>query len=502
MGKWTAQRLAALAASWLFVAAGAFGYDTFTEGGFVYETTRDSDRVDITGWEPILETTRGDTLHIPASVTHNGKEYKVSSIFIKALQGLTTVRSVVIGEGIESIWREAFAWSANLESVYIPASVTGVAGGAFAGCYNLKSIKVDPRNEDLDSRDNCNAVIYTEDDVLKAACPATRIPPSVKTIGEYAFVSCNTIEELIIPEGVTSIEDEAFGGCSSLRKVSLPQSLEKIGDYAFGRCRSLTSVFIPKNVKEIDEGNIFYKCDNLISIEVDAGNAVYDSRSGCNGIVRKADSALVATCRTTTIGNDISKLEYDCFAGANIHSVRIPKSVRTMSEIPFSVCYEIDSITVEEGNPAYISPQGSNAILTKDGKTLVFGCRTTVIPDGVKTIGNYAFAGNYTKEMLRLPDGIEEIGDGAFQNCQNLIEVIIPPSVKSLGYGAFSNCRELMVVKLSPILNGITQDTFSGCTKLTVVDIPEGITFVEKGAFRDCRNIRNLHLPASVVRYK
>lgn len=225
-------------------------------------------------------------------------------------------------------------------------------------------------------------------------------------------------------------------------------------------------MFIPKNVKKIDEWNIFYKCDNLISIEVDAGNAVYDSRSRCNGIVRMADSALVATCRTTTIGNDISRLELNCFTGTDIHSVRIPKSVRTMNEIPFSVCYEIDSITVEEGTPMYISPKGSNSILTKDGKTLVFGCRTTVIPDGVKTIGNYAFAGNYTKEMLRLPDGIEEIGDGAFQNCQNLIEVIIPASVKHLGLNAFTDCRNLKAVKLSPAMDGIVRDTFSGCTSL------------------------------------
>ena len=500
MEKRTAQRLAALAASWLFAVAGAFGYDTFTEGGFVYETTRDNSRVDITGWEPILETMCGDTLHIPASVTHNGKEYKVNSIYIKALQGLTTVRSVVIGEGIESVWREAFAWSANLESVYIPASVTGVAGGAFAGCYSLKSIKVDPRNEVLDSRDNCNAVIDTEENVLEAACPATKIPPTVKTIGEYAFVSCNTIEKLVIPEGVTSIEDEAFGGCSSLREITLPQSLEKIGDYAFGRCRSLTSVFIPQNVKKIEEVNIFYKCDNLTSIEVDAGNAVYDSRSGCNGIVRKADSALVAACRTTTIGNDISKLESDCFAGTDIHTVRIPKSVRTMNEMPFSVCYEIDSISVEEGNPVYMSPKGSNAILTKDGKTLVFGCRTTVIPDGVKTIGNYAFAGSYTKEMLRLPDGIEEIGDGAFQNCQKLIEAIIPASVKHLGFNAFSDCRNLKAVKLSPAMGRILRDTFSGCTSLSFVDIPEGITFVKEEAFRDCRNLKKLHLPALAAR--
>lgn len=229
---------------------------------------------------------------------------------------------------------------------------------------------------------------------------------------------------------------------------------------------------------------------------------MYDSRSGCNGIVRKADSALVATCRTTTIGNDISRLELNCFTGTDIHSVRIPKSVVAMIDGPFQGCNEIDSITVEEGNPVYISPKGSNAMLTKDGKMLVLGCRTTVIPDGVKIIGDAAFMGRYTKSMLRLSDGIEEIGDGAFQNCQNLFEVIIPPSVKSLGYGAFSNCGNLMVVKLSPILNGITQDAFSGCTKLTVVDIPEGITFVEKGAFRDCRNIQNLHLPASVVRYK
>lgn len=152
-------------------------------------------------------------------------------------------------------------------------------------------------------------------------------------------------------------------------------------------------MFIPKNVKKIDEWNIFYKCDNQISIEVDAGNAVYDSRSGCNGIARKADSALVATCRTTTIGNDISRLELNCFTGTDIHSVRIPKSVVAMIDGPFQGCNEIDSITVEEGNPVYISPKGSNAMLTKDGKTLVIGCRTTVIPDGVKTIGDAAFMG-------------------------------------------------------------------------------------------------------------
>ena len=92
MGKWAINRLAALAASWLFVAAGAFGYETFTEGGFVYETTRDGNCVDITGWEPILETICWDTLHVPASVTHKGTEYIFKSIFFLVFGFLFFVR--------------------------------------------------------------------------------------------------------------------------------------------------------------------------------------------------------------------------------------------------------------------------------------------------------------------------------------------------------------------------------------------------------------------------
>ena len=101
----------------------------------------------------------------------------------------------------------------------------------------------------------------------------------------------------------------------------------------FCGCNSLTSIVIPKNVTKIGNGNIFTYCNNLTSIIVDNDNQNFDSRSNCNGIVRKSDSELIATCRTTTIGNDINALGDYCFDGTTIHFIHIPESAVEMQKM-------------------------------------------------------------------------------------------------------------------------------------------------------------------------
>ena len=138
---------------------------------------------------------------------------------------------------------------AGLTCIVIPASVTKIGRCAFRGCTSLTSIVVDAGNKVYDSRENCNAIIETETNLLVKGCNKTIIPKSVTKIGCYAFSGCTGLTSVVIPEGVTEIEYDAFHRCTGLTSVVIPKSLMVISSSAFSGCPGLTSVVVPKGTK-------------------------------------------------------------------------------------------------------------------------------------------------------------------------------------------------------------------------------------------------------------
>ena len=125
-------------------------------------------------------------------------------------------------------------------------------------------------------------------------------------------------------------------------------------------------------------------------------------------------------------------------------------------------------------NKDYISPQGSNSILSKDGKTLILGCRSTILPQGVEIIADNAFMGRYSQLFLRIPDTVHTIGCGAFKSCNNLFELEIPQSVQLIDSEAFSSyCITLKMVLLKSSVDAISSNAFSHCYNLTNVNLTE-----------------------------
>lgn len=483
----------------LMASMKVFADDSFCIDGFVYSIMKDRRSVALASYKAQPETDYSRPLHVEASVVFEGKTYPVKKIDTRAFQNVTEVREIVIDEGIEDIGNYAFYGCTNLKSIFIPSSVMGIGEGLFGSCYNLTSVEVDPDNESFDSRDGSNAIIDSDYDELLVACSSTKIPASVKSLADCSFYYCSVMEQLVIPEGVKAIGNRAFFGCSSLQSIVLPESLTEIGGEAFLGCNSLTSIVIPKNVESIADGNIFMACNSLTSVVVDPANSNYDSRSNCNGIVRKSDSTLIASCRSTSLSRDISVLGDYCFEGTIIHSVNIHSNIVFISSNAFDCCYEIDEITVSTDNPNYASVKGSNALLSKDGKILLVGCRTTVIPETVETIGYSAFAGRYSKLMLRIPEHVKSIEMDAFRGCNAICGVILPASLQSLGSSAFYGCANLSVVQiLAPVT--IESDTFSKCYHLSAVSLPDGLLRIDRNAFEDCKSLRHIKIPSSVTK--
>ena len=200
----------------------------------------------------------------------------------RSLSGKYSIR-----KGVKVIGDRAFAWRNFLTSINIPNSVTTIGDSAFDGCGSLTSITIPSSVVTIIGNpfyrwhgnlyNESKAFIY-EDHVLfnknKTTLIAYRaketnytIPNSVTTIGNWAFVGCNSLTSINIPNSVITIGESAFMDCDSLISINIPNSVTTIENWAFAGCDSLTSINVPNSVTTIGEG-AFVGCNSLTSINI------------------------------------------------------------------------------------------------------------------------------------------------------------------------------------------------------------------------------------------
>ena len=72
-----------------------------------------------------------------------------------------------------------------------------------------------------------------------------------------------------------------------------------------------------------------------------------------------------------------------------LKGVIIPASVTEIKENAFCRCTSLESIVVAEGNTVYDSRESCNAIIETKTNTLIYGCKSTIIPESVAEIGKW-----------------------------------------------------------------------------------------------------------------
>lgn len=96
------------------------------------------------------------------------------------------------------------------------------------------------------------------------------------------------------------------------------------------------------------------------------------------------------------------------------------------------------------------------------------------VPDGVKVIGEEAFAGNDNLIKVTIDGGVESIGYRAFAECDSLRTIAVGDSVSLIDTAAFSNNKELVNVSLGAGVKDLGSGVFAGCSNLSELSLSVG----------------------------
>lgn len=244
----------------------------------------------------------------------------------------TWLSEVVIPSSVETISNEAFAGSYNigtirfeepsncreigesafyqcyaLETISIPASVEIIGDDAFYECTEMQNFYVAEDNQNYAS---AYGVLYSKDMKTLVQYPDAKeggfvIPETVETIGYGAFDDCGYIDEMVIPSTVKTIDDFAFD-YSSVTSLTIENGVTSIGIYAFEGCTGLTELVIPNSVTSIGDC-AFRECKALKTIYIpksvtNIGSSIFEKCKTSNLVVfTESGSAAESYCLKNNI---------------------------------------------------------------------------------------------------------------------------------------------------------------------------------------------------------
>ena len=157
---------------------------------------------------------------------------------------------------VKSIGDRAF-YLKNLTGLVLPPTITTIGQYAFYGCQRLTDVTFDEGLKEIKRFAFAKCIKWAE----------VEFPQSLAIIGSDALAGC-AFEDLVLPDGVTTIGNHAFEECRKLKFMEIGTGVRTIGNCAFMNDDQLLGVYMNSSIAPLLGENAFLRNDKLRAIYV------------------------------------------------------------------------------------------------------------------------------------------------------------------------------------------------------------------------------------------
>lgn len=478
----------------------------------------------------------------------------VKSIGVRAFQACRKLAEVNIPSGVRSISEYAFNYCTSLTSITIPEGVVNIEKSAFAGCYSLKEVTL-PDSLVVLGEAAFSSCFNENNEGGNLGLEKVVLGKNLTVIGVGAFESNRALKTVVFPEqsSLKTISSSAFYSCDSLAEISLPAGLQTISSLSFANCASLGSVIIPSTVVSVGYQAFFYTgfhkaakqanepyiyADNWLIDVSDDVFSLTDITSNTSSsavsvflrsdIVGIADRVFLRSDSSTQkpsaiekvyLPNSVKYIGYAAFAnnkkmtrfyaapttsklvsiGASafencqsLQRLTLPNGLKTIGNYAFMSCLLLDNNEANPLIPASVTSVGSYAFK---------GTALWDTPDesGVIYAGSWAVGFNDKKlaQTITIKEGTSGISDYAFY--QAGVRTVNAAAVSYVGDGAFYECENLQNIVFNANIDEIGDFAFYKCTNLLSIRFPSMLTRIGRSTFYKCSSLYEINLKNTKV---
>ena len=442
----------------------------------------------------------------------------VRTVGDSSFASISSLRTVILQEGIETVEGSAFYNCTSLESIVLPGTVKTLGSQAFMKCSSLRSAELECAVTALGTETFLNCIslrsvvlpsgLRTIGTGIFEGCASLEsavLPSGLTSIGMNAFKGCISLKSMDIPAGVTTIEREIFDGCASMKSIGIPAGVTAIGSEAFEGCASLVSVTLPSGLTAIDE-SAFSGCTSLESIDIPAGVTAIWGRSfeGCTSL------------KFAGIPASVTEIQDDAFKGCgSLTFVKFGGELQSLG----SGSFELGSGTLAVYAPADVIDRVygmfDSDVTGQDLKVLkAVPAKPTLTSDEFPYTGSAISAegsiSGFDVRYMRIESGSSATDVGIYTLAISLEDGYAWSDGTwgpvGLGWSIVQttgdctwvlNGTELIISGNGPMAD--YADTGPWGTGITEITIGDGVTSVGEYSFKGCTGVVSVRIPASVA---
>lgn len=442
--------------------------------------------------------------------------------------------NLVLNEGLETIGASAFAYCPKLNVENIPSTVTSIGNYAFNDCKfekltipnkvtSIGESAFSSGAEELIIEDGTstlslsNSAFGYDTRKLKKLYLGRNITHNQSSGGpfEYCYTSTHTLQNVEIGDRVTSIPANTFYRCSAMESITIGSKVSSIGKDAFDGTGFkeiiIKAVAAPTITAPSYSSGVF----SGIPVYVPAGSkSSYQAANYWkNNIIIDPSDELI-TVNLTMPGTLEGRLRIQKVEPANVNKLKIIGEMNDndWAYIKKTIMPNMYSVDLSEVTNTNITAQQfqSHTYLVN-----------AVLPNGITTIGDYAFEGSNLSGDFTMPSSLEQIGNYAFKgtkigdvslsndvtignyafNNSRLKSITLNKCI-NIGQYAFAGCSNLSgSYQLHSQLTAIPDYAFQNCSSLEGVSLPNGLKTIGEGAFQNCKAITSLEFPKTITSF-